>query len=72
MALLVESAFVSMWPFPDVESTIFAGAIIRICGNLISGLFAILTYVFFGNSDLPTYNFGNYVDSFGLESSIFK
>ena len=48
----------SLDPFTNLESAVFMSALSRIAGNLLSGVFAILSYIYFGNKDLASYNFG--------------
>ncbi len=58
------------WPLNDAQTVTFVGAILRIVGNIMNGLNVITTYIIYGNKDLPTYNFGNFVNMFGLEPLI--
>ena len=72
--VLTESPLVilSLWPFADLESAVFFGALLRITGNFLSGILAVLGYIYFENQELTTFNFDDTVNSFGLESSISK
>ena len=60
------------WPLNDAQTITFVGALMRIVGNIINGFNVITTYVIFGNPDLPTYNFGHFVNMFGMESMILN
>ena len=44
----------------------------RIVGNIFNGINVITAYIFFGNPDLPTFNFGHFVNMFGLEQLIMN
>ena len=44
----------------------------RIVGNIFNGINVITAYIYFGNPDLPTFNFGRFVNMFGMEQLIMN
>ena len=60
------------WSIADPLSMTFVGSLIRIVGNIFNGLNVLTTYIYFGNPSLPSYDFGGFINVFGLESLIMN